>query len=240
MSLKYIGVLAATAVVCASPAVAFDKRMSPVNATETRVLQSPQAGTVAEAELGTSMISFSRESSTPAIRLSAPVTSKETGIRLTIPAGVLVLNAENPEGRFYEPVGPVELISLGVALPGERAGLYVPNEPSAPMQTYRFTAFGPKFREVKRVAFEPTAHVLKGATNFRVEYIYTGVANNVLTATYREFKDDMARPAFTQELKYDVTQDKMIGFRGARIEVLAAGNTQIKYVVRSGFEGMAY
>lgn len=240
MKAKSLFVIIATALAFASPAAALDKRMLPVAEAKTQVLQSPSEGAVAEAELGRSMISFSRERSMPAIRIDQPVTSKEMGIQLTIPAGLLYLRAENPEGRFYEAVEPVGLISLGVALPGEHAGLYVPNDASAPMQTYRYMAFGPKFRPIGRIPFEPATYVQSGGVKFRVEYIYTGFASNVLSATYREFRDDMARPAFMQELKYDISQDKIIGFKGARIEVLSAGNTGIKYVVRSGFDGMAF
>jgi hypothetical protein len=50
---------------------------------------------------------------------------------------------------------------------------------------------------------------------------------------YREFKNSFARPAFTQELKYDLSQDRVIGYQGARFEVLNAGNTEITYKVLS-------
>jgi hypothetical protein len=50
---------------------------------------------------------------------------------------------------------------------------------------------------------------------------------------YREFKDNLARPAFTQELKYDLGQSRVIGYKGARFEVLDAGNTAITYKVLS-------
>ena len=45
------------------------------------------------------------------------------------------------------------------------------------------------------------------------------------------FSDDMARPAFTQDLTYDLADGDEIGFRGARIKVLKATNTAITYVV---------
>ena len=41
----------------------------------------------------------------------------------------------------------------------------------------------------------------------------------------------MARPAFTQELKYDLGEGKVIGFKGARFEVLSATNVGIRYKV---------
>jgi hypothetical protein len=39
----------------------------------------------------------------------------------------------------------------------------------------------------------------------------------------------MARPAFNQDLKYDLNDGAVIGFRGARFEVIKATNTEIKF-----------
>ena len=38
--------------------------------------------------------------------------------------------------------------------------------------------------------------------------------------SYREFKDDFARAAFQQDMSYDLSDSKEIGFRGAIIDVL--------------------
>ena len=59
------------------------------------------------------------------------------------------------------------------------------------------------------------------------------MSQNTVTLVYREFKDSFARPAFTQELKYDLSQDRVIGYKGARFEVVNAGNTEITYKVIS-------
>ncbi len=72
---------------------------------------------------------------------------------------------------------------------------------------------------------------LKGS--FKQELIYNGKSQNTIKLSYREFKDDFARPAFTQELSYDLSEGKIIGFRGMKIEVLEATNSVIKFIVRS-------
>ena len=41
----------------------------------------------------------------------------------------------------------------------------------------------------------------------------------------------MARPAFSQELKYDLGEGQVIGFKGARFEVVKATNLGITYRV---------
>jgi hypothetical protein len=67
------------------------------------------------------------------------------------------------------------------------------------------------------------------------EFIYNGRVGTALKFIYREYVDDYARPAFSQDLQYDLAESKIIGFRGLRIEVLSATNTNIEYKVLSYF-----
>ena len=67
------------------------------------------------------------------------------------------------------------------------------------------------------------------------ELLYDGRTGATVHLSYREFVRDFARPAFTQELSYDISTDHVIGFRGARIEIIDANNTSIRYRVLSGF-----
>lgn len=69
------------------------------------------------------------------------------------------------------------------------------------------------------------------AGNFRRELVYSGVSKGTVSLSYREFVTDMARPAFTQDLRYDLAEGDEIGFRGARFKVLKATNTMIRYQV---------
>ncbi len=67
--------------------------------------------------------------------------------------------------------------------------------------------------------------------SFKTELVYTGGNNKSINLMYREFKNDFARPAFTQDLKYDISDDPIIGFKGARFEVIKAGNSGLTYKV---------
>lgn len=66
---------------------------------------------------------------------------------------------------------------------------------------------------------------------FQRELVYSGTSQSSLSLLYREFLDQRARPAFSQDLKYDFTPGTMIGYKGARFEILKAGNTSITYRV---------
>jgi hypothetical protein len=43
------------------------------------------------------------------------------------------------------------------------------------------------------------------------------------------------RAPFSQEIQYDLADGNIIGFKGVRIEVIEAANTQIKYRVLASF-----
>jgi hypothetical protein len=70
-----------------------------------------------------------------------------------------------------------------------------------------------------------------GVNSFKRELIYGGLSDNTVSISHREFSDGTARPAFTQDLEYDLSESKVIGFRSARFEVAKASNTVLKYKV---------
>lgn len=66
---------------------------------------------------------------------------------------------------------------------------------------------------------------------FRAEMIYSGLDGQTLRAAYREFAGDLIRPAFTQDLQYDLSQDSTIAYKSIRIQVLEATNSQLRFRV---------
>ena len=73
---------------------------------------------------------------------------------------------------------------------------------------------------------------------FRAELLYQGAAGGILRFIYREFSQDLARPAFTQEVAYDLNPegDTLVLFKGAKILVHEAGNLKIRYTVQEPFK----
>ncbi|TDP57632.1 hypothetical protein [Flavobacterium dankookense] len=67
------------------------------------------------------------------------------------------------------------------------------------------------------------------------ELIYNGRVGTALKFIYREYTKDYIKPAFTQELQYDLAESRVIGFRGLRLEVINTTNTNIEYKVLSYF-----
>lgn len=71
--------------------------------------------------------------------------------------------------------------------------------------------------------------------NFQRQIVYEGRVGKELHLSYREFSGDFARPAFTQELTFDLSDSKIVGVKGARIEVLNTSNVDIQYRVLQPF-----
>ncbi|MCK7595304.1 hypothetical protein [Pseudomarimonas salicorniae] len=70
----------------------------------------------------------------------------------------------------------------------------------------------------------------KGFTNF--ELVYGGTTRDSFQILYREYsRDDLARPAFTQNLVYEKGGEPVIRFRNLKIEVQEASNDRIRFVV---------
>ena len=79
--------------------------------------------------------------------------------------------------------------------------------------------------------YEDRVDKSRGFTNF--ELVYTGIDENTITALYREYSpDDLARPAFYQNLTYE-KDARFIRFRDIRIEVVNADNEGMTFVVVS-------
>jgi hypothetical protein len=86
------------------------------------------------------------------------------------------------------------------------------------------------------VQYEIKDHAIPDKNGIKRELLYQGKSNKVIKIVYREFVQNMARPAFTQELQY--TLDKLpmeISFKKSIIKVTSADNKSIQYIVYSKF-----
>jgi len=70
------------------------------------------------------------------------------------------------------------------------------------------------------------------------ELVYNGrVANNV-RIIYRELSNDIMRPAFQQDIQYDMDQSAEVAFREVIITVIEADNKEITYSVQEHFQDL--
>lgn len=83
--------------------------------------------------------------------------------------------------------------------------------------------------------FEKVKKPISSMDSMQRTLIYNGRVGDKVNVGYREFSSNMARPAFNNNVEYDLTESKEIGYRGARIEIIEATNRSIRYKVISNF-----
>lgn len=67
--------------------------------------------------------------------------------------------------------------------------------------------------------------------SYKMEIVYSGMSGDNIKATYREYKDDLARPAFFQDLVYNLNKSRVIRYKNFKVKILDATNQHIEYVV---------
>jgi len=71
--------------------------------------------------------------------------------------------------------------------------------------------------------------------SFQQTLIYSGRVGNKINVGYREFSNSLARPAFNNDVEYDLNVSMEIGYKGSQIEIIEATNQLIKYKVLRNF-----
>ena len=84
-----------------------------------------------------------------------------------------------------------------------------------------------------RYKLDSTNQAVENPLDFHVDVLYQGISRGEVKISYREFKGGVARPAFTQDVAYELDTDGsgMIAFKGMRIKVLKATREHVTYIV---------
>ena len=72
--------------------------------------------------------------------------------------------------------------------------------------------------------------------SFQQTLIYSGRVGNKINIGYREFSNNAARLAYNNDVEYDLSLSKKIGYKGSLIEVIQADNTSITYKLIRNFK----
>lgn len=84
-----------------------------------------------------------------------------------------------------------------------------------------------------RYKIASSERVVEDPADFHVDVLYQGLTKGDVKISFREFKGGIARPAFTQDVSYELEKDgtAIIAFKGMRIKVLKATSSDISYIV---------
>jgi hypothetical protein len=85
-----------------------------------------------------------------------------------------------------------------------------------------------------------TETAVEGQDDFYVDVLYQGMSKGEVKISYREFSHGIARPAFTQDVSYELEADgtAIIGFKGMRIKVLKATGHDLRYILEQPMPSM--
>ena len=202
----------------------------------------PLAG-INSANIGERMIATSRVAVVPAIELKDDVAidlpySDKYRMNSLLRAGTyLLFGYDNTGGSYYKSKFLVPLTyksllpTINSYQQGSLAGIHVSiagitsvfimyEGYAGPYETHRVPNI--RFSDVTGEVDLPDQHMQK-------ELIYSGISQSTITIRYREFWKGISRPDYFQEVQYDLSKGKAIGFREARFEILNASNTEITY-----------
>lgn len=87
----------------------------------------------------------------------------------------------------------------------------------------------------KGIPFKKDNRSNESLDSFQQTLLYSGRVGDKINISYREFSGNSARPAFNNDVEYDLNESRTIAYKGAEIDVLEADNRSITYIVKRNF-----
>jgi hypothetical protein len=150
----------------------------------------------------------------------------------TATRGYYLKKGEDQESEFYQPSYDSEtgqIVKAAIADPWQSLQAY-----KGQQMLCVVTVFNVHVCE-SNIPFERLKRAAMQSDSFQQTLIYSGRIGNKINIGYREFSNNLARPAFNNNVEYDLSESKIIGYKGARLEILEATNEFIRYRVIENF-----
>lgn len=183
------------------------------------------------AQVGEEMVRQGKYIERDAINLAEPI---KIGLLAgyVLGAGDYLKTGEDKDSEFYLPApGPngAEITKTVITDPWKSVQL-MKREPKINVVTVFHAKVGTDAKGVTRVK-----RMLLTDDSFQQTLIYSGKLGSRIRLGYREFSNNTARPAFNNDVDYDLSESTTIGYKGARIEILEATNQYVRYRVTQNF-----
>lgn len=209
-------------------------------ALENRYRDVPEKNAVVSTEIGEALVEQANEVIGPGLRFTSTYEHNTPQVfapraQIRIPtSSEFLLSGQHPSNQKHRKYCG-QAIDLGSGNLTRPICLIFGDFPSEPLTQFlgeshlNFSDITADYYEEREVRF-------RSQEAFQRQLIYTGRNGNQIFITYREFENDLARPAFTQKLTFDLGAGKIVGFKGARLEILGASNTNITYRLIQNFQ----
>ena len=83
--------------------------------------------------------------------------------------------------------------------------------------------------------FQKTKKYDHSKPSFKQELIYNGRHDDTIKFVYRELTSEFLRNVFSQDIQFDLSESKIIEFKGVKIEIIEASDNYLEYKVLSSF-----
>src|SRR2546427_4254284 len=203
---------------------------------ETSDINEPPLGVVTTVYIGDTMLRQGRLTLHDAILLREDVDVGLLGL-YTLRRGYYLRIGEDAESEFYQPSRSESggaIVKAALADPPKSVQAY-----KADRRICVVTIFNASTCTTE-AEFERGKQPIATANSFQQTLIYSGRVGDKIKAGYREFSNNLARPAFNNDVEYDLRESSVIGYKGARIEVVEATNEHINYKVIQNFSRAPY
>lgn len=197
-------------------------------APEVNNFSEPPIGSVNTVYVGDSLVSQGVKLSMEGIKVTAPA---KISWAYTVTPGEFRKVGQDGDKAFYQPFGTT---------PGNVDKALIADMWQAVMvrtstrELCVITVFSVAICD-KNQPFEKITLSVAGDSSFQQALLYNGRVGNKINVGYRETSSNMARPAFNNDVEYDLSESKVLGYKGAKIEVMNATNQSITYKLLSNF-----
>ncbi|MGQ0755891.1 hypothetical protein ACT4ZN_15575 [Acinetobacter baumannii] len=192
----------------------------------TEMTSKPNIGEVVTVGVGEQMLYQGNVSEDEVLEISNP-----TKVDLyKLPSGQYTKTGNNEKGDYFSPVTKTGLMVAKNFFADPIQVLMVSKENKLCVVTI-FNA---------RTCSKDAEFVVKKVASmrdnaFQQTLIYSGKVGSKINIGYREFSGNIARPAFNNDVEYDLNESKEIGYKGALLQIIDANNQNIKYKVIRNF-----
>jgi hypothetical protein len=194
-------------------------------------MSEPPLGSVNTAAVGDELLKQGHYAEVDGLRLEKPVTFGGFAAKYTLAAGQYLKAGNSPDGDFYS-LDSSAISTSGMARADAIREILIPREGND------FCLVGAGNTKICNHDGVPRTQVhvkTTGRDSFQRTLIYNGKVGGKINIAYREFSGDLARPGFSNNVEYDLSESNVIAYKGAQLEVLEATNQFIRYKVIRNF-----
>ena len=191
----------------------------------------PAVGSVTTVGVGDEMVRQGRYIERDAIQVKQPISIGSFGT-YSLAAGYYTKVGEDETSEFFLPEQSSE---------GGRVTTGALTDPFEAIQVMKrediicgVSVFGGKLCESNQ-PFSRTKRPSLEADGFQQTLIYSGRIGSKINIGYREFSNSYARPAYNNDVEYDLSESSIIGYKGSELEIISATNRDITFKLIRNF-----